>query len=156
MKILLAVDGSRFSEEATHAVIAGTKSKSARVRVLHVTEPVPIFVAGRLGIQLADGGALRQARREYGERLAARAVGALRKAGFKADWAVLEGDAKSKIIDYAAKWGADLIVLGSHGYTGMERFLLGSVSDAVARHARCSVEIVRAFSRSRPRRKQQR
>jgi len=76
-------------------------------------------------------------------------VETLRKAGFKADWAILGGAAKSKIIDHAAKWHADLIVLGSHGYTGMERFLLGSVSDAVARHARCSVEIVRRPSRLR-------
>jgi nucleotide-binding universal stress UspA family protein len=49
----------------------------------------------------------------------------------------------SDILDEVEKWGADLIVLGSHGYRGWRRFLLGSVSHAVATHARCSVEIVR-------------
>jgi nucleotide-binding universal stress UspA family protein len=56
---------------------------------------------------------------------------------------VANGSAKDVILDEAEKWGADLIVLGSHGYRGWRRFLLGSVSHAVATHARCSVEIVR-------------
>jgi nucleotide-binding universal stress UspA family protein len=47
------------------------------------------------------------------------------------------------ILDEAERWDADLIVLGSHGYNGWQRFLLGSVSHAVATHAHCSVEIVR-------------
>ena len=52
---------------------------------------------------------------------------------------LLEEEAANK----AKKWGADLIVLGSHGYRGLQRFLLGSVSHAVVAHAPCSVEIVR-------------
>ena len=47
------------------------------------------------------------------------------------------------ILDCAAEWGADLIIVGSHGRKGIARFVLGSVSEAVARYARCSVEIVR-------------
>jgi nucleotide-binding universal stress UspA family protein len=57
--------------------------------------------------------------------------------------AVKEGDPKSKIPDAARDWRADLIVLGSHGRKGMGHFLIGSVSEAVARHADCSVEVVR-------------
>jgi nucleotide-binding universal stress UspA family protein len=48
-----------------------------------------------------------------------------------------------EIVDRAAEWHADLIVLGSHGRHGLDRFLIGSVSEYVARHAPCSVEIVR-------------
>jgi nucleotide-binding universal stress UspA family protein len=48
------------------------------------------------------------------------------------------------IVEEAEKWGADLIVLGSHGYGPMSRFLLGSVAHAVALHAPYSVEIVRS------------
>jgi nucleotide-binding universal stress UspA family protein len=47
------------------------------------------------------------------------------------------------ILEEAAGWGADLIVLGSHGYGVLRRFLLGSVAITVAEHAHCSVEIVR-------------
>ena len=53
------------------------------------------------------------------------------------------GKASDVILEEAEKWGADLIVLGSHGYRGFKRYLLGSVSQAVASHAKCSVEIVR-------------
>jgi len=61
--------------------------------------------------------------------------------------AVEEGDPKSKILDTARDWDADLIVLGSHGRKGLQHFLMGSVSEAVARHAECSVEIVRISSK---------
>jgi nucleotide-binding universal stress UspA family protein len=50
---------------------------------------------------------------------------------------------KELILEEAHKWGADLIVVGSHGRRGINRFLLGSVSEAVASHAHCSVEIIR-------------
>ena len=50
---------------------------------------------------------------------------------------------KELILSEAAEWGADLIVVGSHGRRGINRFLLGSVSEAVALHANCSVEIIR-------------
>jgi Universal stress protein family len=53
---------------------------------------------------------------------------------------------KTIILDEATQWGADLIVLGSHGRRGAERFLMGSISEAVAMHAHCSVEVVRMKS----------
>ena len=67
----------------------------------------------------------------------------LRKAGFQSTGLVRTGDARHEIIDYAAAWPADLIVIGSHGRRGLDRFLLGSVSEGVVRHAPCSVEVVR-------------
>lgn len=57
--------------------------------------------------------------------------------------AAIEGPAKKIILDEAEKFGADLIVIGSHGQGELAHFLLGSVSQAVALHAKCSVEIVR-------------
>jgi nucleotide-binding universal stress UspA family protein len=48
------------------------------------------------------------------------------------------------ILEEAKEWGADLIVVGCHGRGGLDRFLLGSVSEAVAMHAECSVEVVRS------------
>lgn len=61
----------------------------------------------------------------------------------KVSMKVLQGSAKDEIVEEAERWGADLIVLGSHGYGTVKRFVLGSVSHAVAMHAPCSVEIVR-------------
>ena len=63
------------------------------------------------------------------------------------DGALLPGPARTVILDEAESWRADLIVVGSHGYRAWERFLLGSVSQAVVSHAKCSVEVVRVADR---------
>ena len=52
------------------------------------------------------------------------------------------GPPRVVILDEAQSWGADLIVVGSHGYRAWERFLLGSVSQSIVAHAKCSVEVV--------------
>ncbi len=80
---------------------------------------------------------------EAAKSLVARAERALRSAGVNVATAIVQGDPKSIILDDAKAWGADLIVLASHGRKGLERFMLGSVSEAVLRHAHCSVEIIR-------------
>jgi nucleotide-binding universal stress UspA family protein len=143
MKILLAVDDSTFSEAATQAVIAQSKPQSTEVRVLHVVETPSLLVTREMVgydsfVEEAWG-----ARREQGKGLVAKTAETLRSHGLKCTTELQEGDPRSKILEGAEKWGADLIVLGSHGRKGLQRFLLGSVSDAVARHARCSVQIVR-------------
>ena len=50
---------------------------------------------------------------------------------------------RTVIIDEAKKWNADLIVVGSHGRTGLTRLLLGSVAQAIVVHGPCSIEVVR-------------
>jgi nucleotide-binding universal stress UspA family protein len=80
---------------------------------------------------------------EEAKAIVAKAAGELRSASVNATTAVTQGDAKSVILDDAKTWGADLIVVGSRGRKGLDRFMLGSVSEAVLRHAHCSVEVVR-------------
>jgi nucleotide-binding universal stress UspA family protein len=75
--------------------------------------------------------------------LTTRAAEKLEGKGFTVKTMVRDGDPRSVIVDEAANWSADLIVLGSHGYTGIKRFLLGSVALSVVSHAPCSVEVVR-------------
>jgi nucleotide-binding universal stress UspA family protein len=75
--------------------------------------------------------------------LVAKTVELLRSKGLRATAIVELGHPTSRIVDAAEEWHADLIVVGSHGRRGLERFLLGSVSEVVARHAHCSVEIIR-------------
>lgn len=74
---------------------------------------------------------------------ASRAAEVLRTAGFKADSRVVEAETRTGILDTVEEWRADLVVLGSHGEKGLRKFFLGSVSESVARHAPCSVLIVR-------------
>ena len=66
----------------------------------------------------------------------------LRAAGFATSIDVREGDAKEMILAAAGEWRPDVIVIGSHGRTGLDRFFIGSVAEHVMRHAACSVEIV--------------
>ena len=143
MKILIAIDGSKFSEGTIQAVTKYTSTKDTEVSVLNVVEPLPVTVGDETRVYITDIEAMRQAQLKRAEALVAWAADLLRPAGFNVKTLVEEGDPVTKIIDRAAAWKADLIVVGSHGLKGFERLLLGSVSDGVARHAPCPVEIVR-------------
>ena len=147
-KILLATDGSEFSERAARSIAerpwpAGTEIEVMSVVELHLgtTQALfePPFVDNdQLELQRAQG-------MKRAEEAVASAVEILSKAFPKVSESIsvlLDGP-KSVIIDEADKWGADLIVVGSHGHRGIERFLLGSVSEGVALHAHCSVEVIR-------------
>jgi len=140
MKILMAVDDSKFSADVVRATVMQFRAENTEVRVLHVLQPVAPAPP-----QMAPGYAPElEAQKKPAQELLERIVKELRAGGFKADTAVMVGDIRETIIDSAADWGANLIVVGSHGEKGMRRFLLGSVAEFVARHATCSVEIVRA------------
>ena len=143
MKILLAIDDSKFSEAALEMVIAQNPPQGTEARVLHVVEPIIAAPPPQMSAGYAPE---LESRAKDGRELVKREAQRLRTAGLKADGAVEIGDIREKIIDAAAEWRADLIVMGSHGRRGVQRFLLGSVAEHVARHARCSVEIVRLRS----------
>ena len=136
MRLLLAIDDSKFSEAATQAVMTQFQTQGTQVSILNVVDldiPIPTsYAAG-----------FREESLQQGLEIVRRAEHQLKKAGYAVQSAVEEGDPKSTILDYAARWNADLVVVGSHGRKGAERFLMGSVSEAVSRHATCSVEIVR-------------
>jgi universal stress protein A len=137
-KILLAVDNSKFSEAAIQLVIQQVRPEHAEVCILYVVDlqiPMPTSYAGDF----------RQVSLEQGKDLVGRLERLLAQAGFKTQRVIEEGDPRTTVVDYAKQWGANLIVVGSHGRKGLDRFLLGSVAEFVARHASCSVEIVRVL-----------
>lgn len=141
MKILLGVENSKFSGSAWRAIVAQFRPETTEVRVLHVLQPI-VSVAPP---EMAHGYVPEiEEQRKPAHELVASIAEELHKAGFKVDTAVKIGDVRVGIIDGATEWGADLIVVGSHGMGGIQSFLLGSVAESVARHARCSVEIVRS------------
>jgi nucleotide-binding universal stress UspA family protein len=140
MKILLAVDDSKFSDAALQAVIAQIQPQGTEVLVLHVVEPITPFPPPQMSPDYAPE---LETQVEEGRVLVERKAQGLRAAGFQADGVVETGDIRGKIIDTAGERRVDLIVLGSHGRRGVHRFLLGSVAENVARHAACSVQIVR-------------
>ena len=144
MKILLAIDDSKFSDAAIQMLIAQNQPGKTTVRVLHVVEPIEKPYYSELSPPYPrDFNGLKKKRLKAGRDLVAKTTDKLRTAGFKVDGGVNQGHPRTTIVDTAAKWHANLIVIGSHGRKGLGRLLLGSVSDYVARHASCSVQIVR-------------
>jgi nucleotide-binding universal stress UspA family protein len=138
MRILLAVDNSKFSEAAVQAVIARHRVPGLEVRVFHAAEPPTLFTAPEMAEYIPPEESAQEAKA-----LIAKDADTIRSAGINVTTSIMQGDPKSAIIDDAKAWRADLIVLGSHGRKGLQRFMLGSVSETVMRHAHCSVEIVR-------------
>ena len=98
-----------------------------------------------IGLEEAEGSLnqLQQQRIKEANQLTERVANSLASRGLKTEAVVYDGDPRSVIVDEAEDWKADLIVLGSHGYTGIKRWLLGSVAQSVVNHAPCSVEVVR-------------
>jgi nucleotide-binding universal stress UspA family protein len=148
MKILLPIDDSTCSEAATQAVIAQFPSGSD-VHVVHVDEwpkGLPTSLTFAEGPSAARNIlATHDEIRRRGRDLLAAAGRQLTAARFRATSELRQGDPRREILACAERWTPDVIVLGSHGRRGLERFLLGSVAEAVLRGAECSVEIVRAL-----------
>ena len=143
MKILLAVDGSPYSTAAAQSVSRRPWPTGTVVRVLSAVENI---VPPASELWFDAGGNLEEANRQIitqAEQLTNKVAEAVRASGLTVETAVRRGDPRSVILDEAKEWDADLIVVGSHGYTGIKRLLLGSVAQSVVNHAPCSVEVVR-------------
>ena len=146
MKILLAIDGSSCSDAAIRDVANKPWPAGSEVKIVSVVEPallpaVETWVPPTNYIEALEkacddkartivNNAAAQVREEQGSKL-------------RVSTEIVRGNPKHAIIDEADACESDLIVVGSHGYRGLTKLWLGSVSQAVASHANCSVEIVR-------------
>jgi nucleotide-binding universal stress UspA family protein len=135
--ILLATDGSPASEGASDEAIDLAIQVGARLLVVSVlgasSKP-----AGT-SVDAAGPADSRDSLTNKAQALAQRA----KAAGCDATFLVWDGDPGEAIVAAADSENADLIVVGSHGRSGVSRFLIGSVSDFVVRHAHCPVMVVR-------------
>lgn len=144
MKILLAIDGSSCSDAAVVEVARRPWPEGSALKVLNAFEtPLPP-TPETWALPASYSEEIEVALRKQGQSIIDRALQRLKanKALSLSSLLVL-GSPRTTILDEAESWGADLIVLGSHGYSAWKRFLLGSVSQAVVSHAKCSVEVVR-------------
>ena len=117
MKILLAVDDSKFSEAAAKILAGQFRPQDTEIRVLHVVEPITISAPPQMsrGYYPEVEDQLPHARV-----IVDWAGKTLSSAGFKVTTSVTAGDARSVILDDAAEWQADLVVLGSHSARGSD------------------------------------
>ena len=150
-KILLAIDGSEKSEAAVDSVALQSFPEESEVRVITVVEPSYSPSAYPMeGVYTGVFAEIEKSECDRSQRVIERIAAKLRTEntsnGIKISTKVLQGGAKITILEEADAFEPDLIVVGSHGHGTMERLLLGSVAQAIALHAKCSVKIVRSLN----------
>lgn len=149
VRIIVGTDGSDASDEALKAVAARHWPPQSEIKVVMVDDALAPEFLGKLipplGKMLEED---RQEERAWVEKISKQSVEILRAAGIKVTCVLREGDPKQELCKAAEEWNADCIFVGSAGFSNrFERFVLGSISGAVAARAHCSVEVVRKSSR---------
>lgn len=146
MKILLAVDGSPCSDVAVEEIGRRPWPQGSSIKVLNTFELPLAATPEGWALPPSYFEEMDQAVRTQALAIVERAMHTLRRKLDKTitiEGQLLPGPPRAVILDEAESWDADLIVVGCHGYGRWERFLLGSVSQSVVSHAKCSVEVVR-------------
>jgi len=149
-RILVPVDGSAVSANGLREAINIAKSNRARLRLLHIVEDYTAFSAPDVGV---DVGPLLEAMLSTGRKTLARIERRARSAGVKPESVLVEnlgGRVADEIVWQAKRWRADLIVVGTHGRRGLQRALVGSDAELVARHSPVPVLLVPARGRGKP------
>lgn len=156
MKVLLAVDDETFGAAITDFVLEHQWPAGTRFRILHIvgwTPPERELLKSRTLMEYLEY------EYERARRLTDAILNRIRAAlpQVEVDAEVMEGQPARRILAIATAWEADLVILGSHGRTGISELLLGSVSHAVISNAPCSVAVIRpirAAQQSQPMRKE--
>jgi nucleotide-binding universal stress UspA family protein len=147
MRILLAIDGSAPSDLAVAEVARRPWPDGSAVRLISCIERATLPGYDTLGLSASYYEGVVKSNIARATTAVERAVETVRAgapgvASVEGD--TVEGSPKQAILDESDRWGADLVVVGSHGYGNVARFIMGSVSHAVALHAKANVLVVRA------------
>jgi nucleotide-binding universal stress UspA family protein len=141
VRLVIGVDGSEDAEAAVDAVASRKWPAGSEARIVSATWAAPQVTSQRMVGPITNWILEEKARVK---KMIAKDIDKLTAAGLKTDAVVKDGEPKSLLIAEAESWGADCIFVGARGLGRVERFMLGSVSTAVAARAHCSVEVVRA------------
>ena len=144
-RILVPVDGSATSKAGLREAIRLAKGQGAQLQLVHVADQHYIAL---MGLESSGAiGEMMESTKRVGRGILRNAEAAAQKAGVKASSILLEtvtGPAADPIVRQAKKWGADLIVLGTHGRRGVRRLLMGSDAEQIVRYAPVPVMLVRS------------
>ncbi len=149
-RIIIGFDGSQGAQAAVDAVASRFWREESEVRLIAVTDPVIPSAIGRFVPPIVNWvEEVNSGEREWLEKLAESSLIKLEKAGLKASLMIAAGNPKKVLVEEAENWHADSIFVGANAFgSAFEKFLLGSVSAAVAARATCSVEVVRKQTES--------
>jgi nucleotide-binding universal stress UspA family protein len=146
MKILIGVDDSPHSNAAVDFVRRMAWPKDTKISVISVVQPaVPAYTEIYVPV-LADAELHEELVRRHQD-IASGAEASLRGGGLGTEARVLTGDPRVALVEAARSERADLIVVGSHGRTGIAKLVMGSVASHVVTHAPCSVLVVKLEAR---------
>jgi nucleotide-binding universal stress UspA family protein len=146
MKILVAYDGSPSADAAVDVVLKRPWPEGTQVRVVTVVETSGFYpMASGIEVYPPISEKIRASVRENAYRSVQVAVERLKaRPGITAGYELREGEVKRALLEAIREWGADLVIVGSHGKGALGRLFLGSVSHALVTHAPCNVEVVRS------------
>jgi nucleotide-binding universal stress UspA family protein len=136
-EILVPTDGSRAAEQAIEHAVDIAKRYGARIHALYVVD------ASAYSSLEAGSEVVMDALEEEGEEAVKQVSEVAGEAGVDVDTTVIAGAAYRSILDYAGEHDVDLIVMGTHGRQGLDRYLLGSVTERIVRTADVPVLTVR-------------
>jgi nucleotide-binding universal stress UspA family protein len=149
MRVLVGVDGSPFSTAVLRYIVGMRWPKETRFLVLSAA--TPFFGRGEAspsGAIPSDAiSELMRRQVEHHRSIAERAAARLRRAGLAAEARAVIADPRTALTDATKAGRVKLVIVGSHGKTGVKRILLGSVASHVVTHARSSVLVVRGGPR---------
>jgi nucleotide-binding universal stress UspA family protein len=140
VRLIIGFDGSKDSKAAIEAVVARKWPGGSEARIVNATWMLPQHTSQRMHGQITEWMIEEKARIN---RMVEEAAGKLYASGLRTETVVKEGAPKLVLVEEAESWEADCIFVGARGMSRIDRFLLGSVSSAVAARAHCSVEVVR-------------
>lgn len=142
-KILVPIDFSEAGKPALNYAKSLAQVTGASIHLVHVMERIyqasPTYVTGELTYVQLDTARMREV---ITRKIGALQVGVFR--GFKTTFEIREGVTHYEIVDAIKPAKADLVVMATHGYTGLRHVLLGSTTERVIRHAPCPVLVVRS------------
>ncbi len=146
VRIVIGIDGSPASYAAVRAVAERNWPAQSQARIIVVDDPLQPTLVGELIPLITESvDSTNRIDRARIEKLAEDAAKMIRSASLHTSTVIEEGDPKHVLPRVAEKWGANSIFVGATGSSNrFERFILGSVSAAVAARAHCSVEVVRS------------
>jgi nucleotide-binding universal stress UspA family protein len=143
MKILVASSGSYDeTRDPAHSVFSFPWPQAAEIHVVSVAEILyPVMVG--MTPDPVDTTDFQVRTDQEAKATAIQTALRFRSLGFAAEGFSMKGDPETAILEHAKEWGADLIVVGSHDLSRMERFLMGSIAESIVKHAPCSVLVLK-------------
>lgn len=145
-RIMVAVDESVMTGQVMDNAIELAKTTGAQMAICHAIDE-PIFAQRELAMLLPNSVGKTEARLRLGAQgFLGRLLEVALAAGVKAEIKLVECEQKhvsDRLIDAAADWQADLLIVGTHGRRGIERFFVGSVAERLVRKAQTSLLLVR-------------